>query len=266
MIFSSGGIIYLRKMKFFLDQQRYIDTKFPLDISLGLSNTPNNPRAWYVDHPKFEPVRTEHYTGSVAEGGSVNFRDIYFNPHGHGTHTECLGHITEEVYSINEKLNEYFFEAQVISIQPELRMNGEEEDRLITLEQIKAMDIHAEALVLRTLPNTGDKRTFNYSDTNPPYLEREIASYLTSNGVKHFLLDLPSVDRESDEGKLAFHHDFWEVPQNPNHERTITELIYVPDDIKDGDYIMNLQVAPFENDAAPSRPVLYEIQGQVQKS
>ena len=149
-------------MKFFLDDQRYIDTKHPLDISLGLSDAVSNPRAWYVDAPKFEPVRTEHYTGSVTEGGSVNFRNIYFNPHGHGTHTECLGHITEEVFSINDTVDEYFFEAQVISIEPELRMNNGEEDRVITLDQIKAIDIHKEALVLRTLPNADNKKVLNY--------------------------------------------------------------------------------------------------------
>ena len=76
-------------------------------------------------------------------------------------------------------------------------------------------------------------------------------------GVKHLLIDLPSVDRESDGGVLAFHHAFWEVPNNPNHERTITEMVYVPTEIKDGNYLLNLQMAPFENDASPSRPVLY---------
>jgi len=67
------------------------------------------------------------------------------------------------------------------------------------------------------------------------------------------------VDREEDEGVLAFHHAFWQVPENPNFDRTITELIYVDSDIPDGDYILNFQVAPFENDASPSRPVLYKI-------
>ncbi|XOV66631.1 MAG: cyclase family protein [Fluviicola sp.] len=249
-------------MKLFLDDKRYIDSKQPLDISLGLSNTEDNPRAWYVAQPTFEPVRTEHYTGSVAEGGSVNFRDIFFNPHGHGTHTECLGHITKEVFSINDTMSEYFFEAQVISVKPTHRMNGVDEDRVITLEQVKSFDINKEALVLRTLPNSTEKKSVNYSDTNPVYLEMEIASYLIERGVKHFLLDLPSVDRESDDGELAFHHAFWEVPENPNHERTITELIFVPDEVSDGEYILNLQVAPFENDAAPSRPVLFKIQAK----
>lgn len=251
-------------MKFFLDAERYIDTGKPLDLSLGLRNTEENPRAWYVDPPTFEPVRTEFYTGSVAEGGSVNFRNIFFNPHGHGTHTECLGHITREVYSVNQTLDQYFFEAQVVSVLPEVVTNGATTDHVITLAQVQAMDLNCEALVLRTLPNDSAKHTMNYSSTNPAYLEREIATYLVGKGVKHLLLDLPSVDREEDEGVLAFHHAFWEVPENPNFERTITELIFVPDTIADGVYILNIQLAPFENDAAPSRPVLYKIEKQQQ--
>jgi len=204
-------------------------------------------------------VRTEHYTGSIAEGGSVNFRDIFFNPHGHGTHTECLGHITKEVHSINQNLKEFFFEAQVVSVEPELRNVGDETDRVVTLKQFEGLHIEHEALILRTLPNTAEKETMNYSSSNPAYLEKEIAQFLIEKGVKHFLLDLPSVDRESDGGALDFHHTFWEVPDNPNFERTITELIFVPDSIADGHYILNMQVAPFENDASPSRPVLYRI-------
>ena len=262
MISTSTGIIYLRKMKLYLDQSRYIDTHEPLDISLSLSNTEANPRAWYVDPPRFEPVRTEHYIGSIAEGGSVNFRDIFFNPHGHGTHTECLGHITEKVHSINQNLKEFFFEAQVISIEPKERQVGDDIDHVITLEQFEALEIQSEALILRTLPNLQEKHTTNYSSSNPAYLEKEIASLLIDKGVKHFLLDLPSVDRESDGGALEFHHVFWGVPENPNFERTITELIFVPDTIDDGLYILNIHVAPFENDAAPSRPVLYRIQSK----
>src|SRR3989338_320741 len=108
-------------MKLYIDKQRYIETSEALDLSLPLSNTEANPKAWYVDTPVFEPVRTEHYIGSIAEGGSVNFRNIFFNPHGHGTHTECLGHITPEVYSVNDVKIEPFLKAQLISITPENR-------------------------------------------------------------------------------------------------------------------------------------------------
>ncbi|MBK9767712.1 MAG: hypothetical protein IPP63_12210 [Chloracidobacterium sp.] len=37
---------------------------------------------------------------------------------------------------------------------------------------------------------------------------------------------------------------------------TITELIYVPNEVSDGVYLLNLQIAPFATDAAPSRPML----------
>ena len=110
-------------MKFHIDPKHYIDTMNPLDISIALSASDKNPRAWYVNPPSMEPVRTEHYTGSVKEGGAVNFRDITFNPHGHGTHTECLGHITKEVHSVNKVLTNFFFKARLISILPQMVCN-----------------------------------------------------------------------------------------------------------------------------------------------
>lgn len=250
-------------MKLFLENNTFIDTDEPLDISIPMVEGKDNLRAWYVDPPKMEPVRANGYVGSVKEGGSVNFRNIFFNPHGHGTHTECLGHITEKVNSVNQSLKKYFFKAQVITIQPVEIFNEEyqEKDRIIDLNQLNKIDWQAdiEAVVIRTLPNQHLKEHMDYSSTNPPYLNIDCITLLNKMGIKHLLLDLPSVDRESDGGKLAFHHAFWGVPENPNFERTITELIYVDDSIKDGIYLLELQMAAFENDASPSRPVLYAI-------
>ena len=98
-----------------------------------------------------------------------------------------------------------------------------------------------------------------YSNTNPPYLEKEAAEFIVSRGIDHLLIDLPSVDRESDNGVLAAHHSFWEYPHNTQLHRSITELIYVPNNIVDGTYLLNLQIASFENDASPSKPVLYAV-------
>jgi hypothetical protein len=36
-------------------------------------------------------------------------------------------------------------------------------------------------------------------------------------------------------------------------------MIFVNNEVKDGSYILNLQMASFENDASPSKPVLYQI-------
>lgn len=248
-------------MKLLLNNTDYIETDQPIDLSIPLSNSDENPKAWYVKTPIFEPVRTEHYTGSVAEGGSVNFRDIFFNPHGHGTHTECLGHITEEVFSINKSLTTFFFNASLISIIPIERKNKDGNiDLVVTPELIDSHMLTGEAVIIRTLPNSLNKRSINYSSTNPIYFDVACVKKIISSGVKHLLIDLPSVDRENDNGELLFHHAFWEVPENPNFERTITEMIFVDDSVLDGKYILNFQVAPFENDASPSRPVIYAIQ------
>lgn len=85
-----------------------IDLSKPIDISLPLSNTDANPIAWYIEKPVIEPVTFENWTGKVSEGSSTNFNNIFFNPHGHGTHTECLGHITKDFYSINQCLKQFF--------------------------------------------------------------------------------------------------------------------------------------------------------------
>lgn len=250
-------------MILFLTEKTFIDTSKGLDISIPLSGDLRNPRAWYVQPPRFEPVRSAEFTGVVAEGGSVNFRDIYFNPHGHGTHTECLGHITEEVYSVNEHLKEAFFKAILITVAPEKTWNEQEktDDAVITHQQLEKLlkDVQAEALVIRTEPNHGDKLHRNYSASNPPFIEAAAIEVLNAAGIRHLLIDLPSVDRELDGGELAFHHAFWGVPENPQFDKTITEFIYVDDAIPDGNYILNLQTAPFENDATPSRPVLFAI-------
>ncbi len=250
-------------MKLYLSEKEYIDTNEVFDLSLPIQAGEHNLRAWYVDPPRMEPVRAHGFIGSVKEGGAVNFRNVFFNPHGHGTHTECLGHITEEVYSVNECIHDYFFLAELVSVTPQRIWNEEmsEEDDVISAEQLrsKIRSMKVDALIIRTLPNSANKKVKNYSASNPPYLSIDCLAIMNELEVKHLLIDLPSVDRESDNGELAFHHGFWEVPQLNRKDRTITELIYVADVVEDGIYLMNLQVAPFVNDAAPSRPVLYRI-------
>lgn len=234
-----------------------VDLSNPLDISITLEASKNNPLAWYLDIPKIEPVKTDNWIGKVSEGASVNFNNISFNPHAHGTHTECIGHITPEFHSVNEVLKNFFFITEVISVVPE----NSGEDRVISGNQIKNLldGKHPEALVIRTLPNMESKKVQDYSNSNWPYLKQEAATFIREIGVQHLLIDLPSVDKEKDDGKLLAHKAFWGYPQSPRLNATITELIYVPDHIEDGRYLLNLQIAPFHNDASPSKPVLYHF-------
>jgi len=241
-----------------------VDFSKPIDISITLTNTDENPIAWYIEKPEIEPVRFGDWIGKVSEGSSsTNFNNIFFNPHGHGTHTECLGHITKEFYSINDTLKTFFFTAELVSVIPEIQ----DEDLVITKDQIeKALQGKSpEAIVIRTLPNLNEKLSKKYSNTNPPYLDENAAIFLRESGVKHLLIDLPSVDKEKDEGKLLAHKAFWNVKnvdilnEDARLDATITELIYANDEVLDGSYLLNLQFASFENDASPSKPVLYEI-------
>ena len=246
-------------MRLYLSKSEFIETSEAIDLSMSLQASTENVRAWYVDPPRMEIVRANRFIRSIQEGGSGNFRDVFFNPHGHGTHTECCGHITQEVYAVNDVFKEYFYRATLITVDPVQLENG---DFVVQAEQIAPylQKDFSDAVLIRTLPNGLDKKSMNYSGTNPCYFDIDVVALLNEYGVKHFLVDQPSVDREEDGGALAFHHAFWNVPEKPNFERTITELIYVPNEVADGSYILEIQLAAFHNDASPSRPVLYKIQ------
>lgn len=235
-----------------------VDLGRPLDISIPLRASKENVNAWYLDRPTIEPVKLGDWEGSVEQGASVNFNNIAFNPHAHVTHTECVGHITKEFHSVNKNLKTYFFLAEVITVPPEKQGN----DFVISKRQLLFAlgDRIREAIVIRTLPNMDDKLCKQYSNTNPPYLLEEAAIFLRERNVKHLLVDLPSVDKEKDQGKLLAHNAFWKTKINLRLDATITEFIYVPNTIADGTYLLNIQMAPFENDAAPSRPVLYKLE------
>lgn len=232
-----------------------IDLSKPIDISIPITNDEHNPIAWYQNAPEIKPVVMGDWIGKVLDGqSSTNFNNLFFNPHAHGTHTECL--------------SQFFFWATLISIQSE----NVGEDRVISKAQIEKalksfqhLEFTTEAIVIRTLPNETSKKSFKYSDTNPPYLSEEAALFLRESGIQHLLIDLPSVDKEKDEGKLAAHKAFWNV-KDVNHLNedarlncTITEMIFVPNEVADGNYLLNLQIASFENDASPSKPILYSI-------
>lgn len=234
-----------------------------IDISIPMH--PGGPRAWYVDALSITPVRTAQFTGSVAEGGAVNFRDIWFNPHGHGTHTECYGHIANEVHSVNQALRKHLMKARLISIQPEMYQGPElphmrPGDAFIPAEALESAALQGlDAVVVRTLPNPAHKLERNYSASNPPYFAPEALSLLRAQGVQHLLTDLPSVDREEDGGALLAHRAFWYSGHPDDESCTITEMVYVPQQVEDGLYLLQLGMAPFENDASPSKPILYAL-------
>ncbi|RED45715.1 cyclase family protein [Seonamhaeicola aphaedonensis] len=234
-----------------------IDVSKPIDISIAIDMSKPNINAWYVDDPKILTEKIDDQIIKVSEGAAVNFNSIHFNPHAHITHTECVGHITSKVHSVNKNMKHYFFVAEVVTVAPEKKGS----DFVISVKQLKTAlrNKKRDAIVIRTLPNLPEKKSKQYANTNPPYLLEEAAEYLKEKGIKHLLIDLPSVDKEKDDGELLAHNAFWNTSGDARMDATITEFIYVPNSIEDGEYLLNLMIAPFENDATPSKPILYKI-------
>jgi kynurenine formamidase len=229
------------------------------DLSVSTGPQGDNPSAFYIAEAVFDPIRVGGFVGSVAEGGSANCEVLTLCAHGNGTHTECVGHISKEFVTINTHLKRFLFVAELITILP---FETPEGDFVITRKQLEVLlpkGTRTEAVIMRTLGNSPMKLHVNYSNTNPPYLLEEAIAYLNELQVEHLLIDLPSVDKEQDGGKLAAHHAFWQYPHNTQKNKTITELIYVPNEVDDGTYLLNLQIAPFENDASPSKPIIYKV-------
>ena len=273
----------------FNDQTYQADLNYPFDISIPLEDKAEQVNCFYAPLFETSPVKAGSFIGSTAQGGPVNFLNLRLNPHGNGTHTECVGHIArredfgtdkEIVFTINQCLTKFHFFAKLATLYPMSQPNG---DRVISPVQIQEIlqPGETEALILRTMPNDGQKKRMSYSGNNPPYLHHQAVEYMVECGFQHLLLDLPSVDREEDEGKLLSHKAFWQYPVNGQNlvknektdeqkiqsrvqdlkrkNCTITELIYVTNEIKDGLYLLNLQIASFEIDASPSKPVLYQL-------
>ena len=255
-------------MKFQLNNTQYIETSAAKDISIPMRASPNSVLAWYCEPLKLIPVMTDRFIGDVNKGGAVNFRNLEMNPHAHGTHTECVGHISSEFYSINQCLKEFHFSGVLVTVEPQKIENPEYNtiDNIVTSELLQQVcndflnEIkRAEVLIIRTTPNNSDKLTLNHSNTNPTYYSREAIEYINSLEISHLMVDLPSIDREEDNGELIGHHTFWGYPNNIKENKTITELVFIEDEIIDGEYIVNMQITALENDASPSKITLYEI-------
>lgn len=253
------------------------DPAAPLDISLPLAAGLNGqPNCFWAEPMAVETIRVGDFVGSVALGGSTNYQRVHLTPHGNGTHTECYGHISPDPAATLDKcLMQFLFVAQLVSVAPQAQQNGDLVVLLADMQAALALSLDQAsareggvgnelpaALILRTLPNDDAKCARHYSGTNPPYLEPALAEFLAENYVQHLLLDLPSVDREEDGGQLRAHHAFWRYPTAPRVGATITELIFVPDTIADGRYLLNLQVTSLVLDASPSKPVLYRLHQQ----
>jgi hypothetical protein len=256
-----------------------------IDLSIALDFDGPQPNHFGAAPARARPLAAGGFIGDTRRGGSCNCDVLELTPHCNGTHTECVGHVTGERLSVAERAREPLLDALLLSVATPAAERCDETadpaplpgDRLVTAAALRRAAARvegagpaatADALVIRTLPNDASKRHRRYeAPALPPFLSLEAVRWIVDRGVRHLLVDLPSIDRSHDEGRLAGHRAFWGLAPGATDaataERpgaTITELIYVPDDVPDGRYGLSLQIAPFSLDAAPSRPLLFPLE------
>lgn len=255
-----------------LNDDEKIDLSDPLKISIEIDFNGSQPNTYDVDKANAEAYKSGSFVGDIRKGGSCNFESYSIIPHCNGTHTECCGHITYDRIYVNQLFSLILFKAYLITVDPvkyESQINESYNpdllrgDFIITSVMIPE-NFSADGLIIRTTPNDKSKLNRRYSDTGFPFFTNEAMKKIVSLGIKHLLVDMPSVDRMFDEGKLSNHHIYWDVNKNNEvndkvSKKTISEMIYVDDFIEDGYYYCSIQIPDWKGDAAPSRIFLYKI-------
>jgi arylformamidase len=257
-----------------------VDTDNAVSLAIPLKFDDKQPNHFGADIATKESLQGGGFIGDTKRGGSCNVDSITLVPHCNGTHTESIAHIVHEQVPIGKNNQHSLTLCQLISITPiaaslsndsylpELQSSDKVIDLASLKSQIKpsSMD-QIESLVIRTLPNNDNKLSAIYGEDNqPPFFTHQAISWLSQSGIKHLLVDMPSIDKMYDDGQLSNHHIYWRVVPNSRllndesrTDRTITEMIYVDNTQTDGLYCLNLQIPAFELDAAPSRPILYPL-------
>ncbi len=236
-------------------------------ISLAIPLQFNGPQPNFFAAPSASaaPLEIASFTGDTRQGGSCNVSQYRLVPHCNGTHTECVGHLVADAMAVSEQLRVSLLPATLVTVAP--RHNVIDTALIkMGLQHHPLRGMHT-AFIIRTLPNTREKLSHRYDLVPPAHLAEEAATLLVEAGVEHVLVDLPSLDPMHDEGRLAAHHVFWGLPAGSRRQvdakrprATVTEMIYVPEQVKDGYYLLDLQIPAFVSDAAPSRPVIYPIE------
>jgi arylformamidase len=256
-----------------------VDLARPVSLALTLDFDGPQPRHFGAPRATAQPFEAPGFSGAVASGASCNCEVITLVPHCQGTHTECVGHLTRERLDAHRVVPAGPIAAVLVSVAPATAaVCGESTDPtpgaadlLISARAIEdawpaAAPFAPRALIIRTLPNAADKATRDYTRATPPYLSRQAAQLLVSRGIVHLVVDVPSLDRTHDEGRLTAHRIFFGLPPGSAElsratrpEATVTEFAFVPDALPDGAYLLQLQVPALAGDAVPSRPLLYPL-------
>ncbi|MFK8012860.1 MAG: cyclase family protein, partial [Marinicellaceae bacterium] len=256
MVESEKGFIYLMLVEMTHGSNTYqFNTDNAISIAITLHFNSQQPNHFGAEVATKTPLIGGEFIGDTKRGGSCNADSITLVPHCNGTHTETVNHIVHQKVPIGVHLSHGLSLCQLITVTPvkaddstdnylpELDSSDDVIDLSVLQSQLNQKQLDTiQSLVIRTLPNHETKKACVYDGQHQyPFFTLEAMSWLAESGIKHLLVDMPSVDKMYDDGQLSNHHIYWNVvPQSrllndeSHTDRTITEMVFVDDKIEDG--------------------------------
>ena len=242
-------------------KEYFISSKNAVDLSIQNNFSGKAPIFYNASQPSNKPLISKNFIGDVKQGGSCNVSVVSLNIHCTGTHTECEGHVNDSNVSIVDICPVGLIPALLITVEPELTSATDEsyhvdwDEELVITKQVIQKKMHQShsALIIRTIPNDRSKISRNYDKIRAPFFTHQAIDYIASEGVEHLLVDLPSIDKADDEGKLGNHKRFFK------YGKTISELLFINNSISDGLGFLQIQIPNWSLDAAPCLPIFFPV-------
>ena len=162
-------------------------------IAIDLDFDGDQPNHFAAPKANRKPLSAGSFVGRTSEGGSCNVDVIEMVPHCNGTHSETVSHIVSENVAVGQTLIKPVMLAMLITVKP-MKAGGVADSYRPALVDsdtvILEADIDAaaaryaatqpDALIVRTLPNSTDKRSRRYGDDKqPPFFSVEAIEAVT---------------------------------------------------------------------------------------
>ena len=237
----------------------YVNTHEGVDLSIRNDFLGSGPIFYGAEKPQVNALRSGDFIGDIKKGGSCNVPIVTLDIHCTGTHTESIAHVIDSEVKISDVCPKGMIPASLISVElQEANRTNEsyhcdmKNDLVITKDELQKNTLEPNnALIIRTLPNNVSKKKRDYNVEPAPFFTNDAIDHINALGVQHLLVDIPSIDKANDGGQLENHKRFFK------QGKTISELLFIPDDVIDGFGFLQIQIPNWGLDAAPSRPIFY---------
>ncbi|MCY3414672.1 MAG: cyclase family protein [Candidatus Heimdallarchaeota archaeon] len=217
-----------------------------ISVSRIISINPRSePKAFDLPDYSVKSYSRGDFIGLISEGASCNVNIHSYIPHTF-THVESSLHVSEDGISL-DLIPESLFSGIIFLLDL-----SELDSECIEIEHTSAIfDKKVRRVAIKSKYSV-DKPDINYTNTDPLYISTKVAKLFHTKGIEVLMLDLPSIDRETDK-ELWGHKYFFE-----NEKRIIIELAYF-DKLNEGYYYYEMTPMKIQTDAISTDIKFYPI-------